>query len=72
MLSKAIRSISRIEALETVENKTYSGEATVDRKMNINIGKTLVRGTEIRYIILSDEETERILKTLKRETNSTL
>lgn len=65
MLSKAVQSIRRIERLETVGNKVYTGEAKIDRKMNVEIENVLVRGTEIRYIVLSDEETERIVENMQ-------
>ncbi|KAI5190657.1 hypothetical protein NEMIN01_1122 [Nematocida minor] len=67
MLSKSMRSISRIDMLETVDNKTFSGAAEIDRRMNVKINSTFVRGTEVRYIVLSDDEIEKVANSLQRE-----
>lgn len=51
MLHKNIRIIKR-GTVETKHNEVFSGSLQVDRRMNVRIGNTLIKGSDIRYIII--------------------
>lgn len=54
-----------MDGLETIDGRTFTGEVEIDRRMNVLINRVLIRGTEIRYMILSDEETEIVLERMR-------
>lgn len=66
MLLRTIRGISH-GIVETKDGETFEGPIVIDRQMNTKIGHTEIKGTQIRYIRISDEEMNGILERTRRE-----
>ncbi|OAG29613.1 hypothetical protein NEDG_00746 [Nematocida displodere] len=60
MLAKAIRALTT-GTVEEKDGTRHQGPFSIDRKMNIKLSHTLVKGTQLRYLVLSDKDLERIL-----------
>ncbi|KAI5189251.1 hypothetical protein NECID01_0446 [Nematocida sp. AWRm77] len=60
MLYQSIRSVSK-GSVETKEGARYTGLLSLDKKLNASVGDTFIKSSDIRYIILDDAETEKVL-----------
>ncbi|KAH9387203.1 uncharacterized protein NEMAJ01_2099 [Nematocida major] len=70
MLYKALRSIKGEVSVETRDNKRYNGRAHIDTKLNISIDNHQIRASNLRYVMLSDEDTARIMQHVEKEKST--
>lgn len=69
MLSKAIRTLTS-GIVETKTGERLEGALSIDRRLNVTFGRKEIRAMHVNYIIISDEEIEKVLASIKQMEDS--
>ncbi|KAI5174004.1 hypothetical protein NEFER01_0527 [Nematocida sp. LUAm1] len=69
MLIHGMRLLSR-GTVETKEDKTYTGEFSIDRRGNVSFSSITIRGTDVRYILLHEEDVRKVLSSQNTSRNA--